>query len=84
MNKHCGKSKSVLMDEAFLKKAIAEQLPQDHIGHVPKTEGIHFKEITKLHLEYRGEKNEKKMTNQYVKVWVQICERLFVRRNPED
>ncbi|XP_037331636.2 dynein regulatory complex subunit 3 [Pungitius pungitius] len=45
--------KGIFMDEEILRKVIMEQAAQDRVECIFKTDGIHFKEIPKLRLEYR-------------------------------
>lgn len=43
-----------VVDEEMLKKAVEEQGPKDQAGRIAKEEGIHFRDVTQLRLDFKN------------------------------
>lgn len=43
-----------VIDEKMLQKAVEEQGPQEELGQLAKREGIDFKDVTQLQLDFRS------------------------------
>ncbi|XP_041085644.1 dynein regulatory complex subunit 3 [Polyodon spathula] len=43
-----------VVDEELLKKAVEEQGPKDQAGRIAKEEGIHFRDVTHLRLDFKN------------------------------
>ncbi|XP_070837741.1 dynein regulatory complex subunit 3 [Chaetodon trifascialis] len=54
MNRYMLKSEPVLIDEELLQEAVLQRLRQNQARRIATAEGINFREILKLHLDYRN------------------------------
>ncbi|CAB1429319.1 unnamed protein product [Pleuronectes platessa] len=53
MSWQCGAAQPILMDEEVVRRAVDEQTPKDQAGRITRAEGVLFKEVLTIRLDFK-------------------------------
>ncbi|XP_062267836.1 dynein regulatory complex subunit 3-like [Platichthys flesus] len=53
MSWQCGAAQPILMDEGVVRRAVDEQTPRDQAGRITRAEGVLFKEVLTIRLDFK-------------------------------